>query len=156
MGIRQPSSARQKTILGPVPHARDYTASCYQDRDHTAHRVAHLPTYVFIFIASKQNGHQSNARIASPCVQPGHAGHVYTGSDGTEATSPKQRNSSSHSIHDGCWLRRSTGDMFLLCACLKRCDQCRNTAYSMNFIRFDEAICAFFVPISRSRKIVSC
>jgi len=54
-----------------VLDANDNPSSRSQDRDHAAHRVAHLPAHVFFIIESKQNGHQSNARIASSCFQSG-------------------------------------------------------------------------------------
>jgi hypothetical protein len=57
--------------------------------------VAHLPAYVFFIIESKQDGHQSNARIASSRFLSGHAGHIYASSDSSEATSAEQRQSTS-------------------------------------------------------------
>src|SRR5260370_32128252 len=60
-----------EVLLGAVLDANDNPSSRSQDRDHAAHRVAHLPAHVFFIIESKQNGHQRNARIASSCFQSG-------------------------------------------------------------------------------------
>jgi len=60
---------------------------------------------IFFINESKQNGHQSNARIAPSCVQPGHIRHVQPGSHHTEATSPEQRDSPSAGIRDSGGLR---------------------------------------------------
>ena len=105
LGIREPRGAREKAVLGAVPHAHNNPSSCSQDRDHPAHRVAHLPTHVFVIVESKHNRHQSNARIATSCIQPGHIGHVYPGSHNSEAARPEQRHSSSSGVYNSCGLR---------------------------------------------------
>ena len=38
-------------------------------------------------------------------------------------------------------------EMFLVCACPKRRDHRENVGYSMKYIRAEQTICAFFVPI---------
>src|SRR4029077_16628671 len=127
---REPSSAWAKTILGPVPHAKDNPSSCSQGWDHAAHRLAHLP-HLFLIIESKQDGHQSNPRITSSCVQSSHVGHVYAGSHSTEATSPKQRHSASAAVHNGCRLRGVYwGSVPTLCL-LEQHDQCENIGSSI-------------------------
>jgi len=57
LGIREPSGARTKALLGTVPDADDNPSCRGQGRDHTAHRVAYLPTHVFFIVESKQDGH---------------------------------------------------------------------------------------------------
>jgi integrase len=69
------------------------------------HRLAHLLTHVFFIVEGKQNRHQSNARIASSCVEPGHVGHVYPGHHSTKAASSEQRHSSSAGVYSSCRLR---------------------------------------------------
>jgi len=156
LGICQPSGTRAKTILGPVPHANDNPSSSNEGRDHTAHRVAHLPAHVFFIVESQQNGHQSDARIASSRVQSCHVGHVHPGSHSTEATSTEQRHSSSAGIHSSGWLRRSAGDVFLFCAYSNRHDQCENTGSSGGAFALTTTTCALFVPRLRRGKTVSC
>lgn len=147
MAVREPSGAMTEALLGGVPDANDNPSSRSQDRDHTAHRVAHLPAHVFFIIESKQNGHQSNARIASSCFQSGHVGHVYPSNHRSETTSPEQCHSPSPGVSNSCWLKAACGDLFLVCACLNRHGQCETLAISMKGAHLDDAICAYFVPI---------
>lgn len=89
LGIREPSGAREKA-LGPMPDANDNPSSRGQDRDHTAHRVAHLPTHVLVIFESEQNRYQSNARVASTRLRSCDARYVYPA-----VTAPKRRDQSS-------------------------------------------------------------
>ena len=106
-----------------MPHANDNPSSRSKGRDHTAHWVAHVPTYVFFVVESKQNGHQGNPRIASSCVQPGHPRHIYASRNSSEATSPEQRHSTSRGVYSSCGLRPTCGNVFLFCASAKRYDR---------------------------------
>src|SRR5262249_33970859 len=98
-------------------------------------------------IESKQDGHQSNARVAASCVLPGDVGHVYSGSHGTKATSPEQRHSSSAGVQHSGRLRSVCWEVFLLCAYSEWHDRCENTGWTRIYIRVEVENCAFFVLI---------
>jgi hypothetical protein len=146
LGIREPSSAWAKTILGPVPHAKDNPSSCSQGWDHAAHRLAHLPTHLFLNTESKQDGHQSNPRITSSCVQSGHVGHVYAGAS-----------SSSAAVHNGCRLRRVYwASVPLLCACAKSTISAKTLAHQCSAFAQTGRLVPFLCLYKGRMKNVSC
>jgi hypothetical protein len=101
-------------------------------------------------IAEQTNGYYSNAGIAQSCVQPGHVGYLYPGSDSTKATSPEQSHSSSASIHSSGWLRSDCRDVFLFfCAYLNRLHPCENTGN----VEETHSCRPIFVPIRRAGNV---